>query len=259
MNTTNYLASLSDFNLLTAEREHEIFTRVQDGDRDARDKAITANLRLVVNIAKRYSHAKVSFADLVQAGNVGLVTAVDKFDPKRKKRFSTYATFWIKQAILKFLNDHKNIVRYPSYIVDYISKISKFVKKYKEDNRNSPEAEDVATHLGVSKEEVYKLLDLMSTSYISLEDQIANGTPICSDEESTEYNMCERFRSDKIVEMVDSLRTKEREVMIHRFGLFGNEKETLEIVAKKLDITRERVRQIQNSVLAKLRERAMRI
>jgi RNA polymerase sigma factor (sigma-70 family) len=132
MDLTLYLKSISNFDLLTKEEEIELFKRVQDGDDEAREIAITANLRLVVNISKKYVYTKVPFQDLIQEGNTGLIKSVDKFDISKEKRFSTYATFWIKQAILRFLNNYKNSVRYPSYVIDYISKISKFMAKYRE-------------------------------------------------------------------------------------------------------------------------------
>ena len=143
MNLTEYLNSISKAQLLTKEEEQKFFRKVVAGDKDAREHVIAANLRLVVNIAKKYLHTRVPLQDLIQEGNIGLIKAVDKFDPERDKRFSTYATFWIKQAILRFLNDSKNAVRYPSYITDQISKISKFILKYRDENGKIPTTKEI--------------------------------------------------------------------------------------------------------------------
>src|SRR5690242_4862024 len=118
MNLSDYLKGISNHSLLTKEEEQELFKKAKKGDEKARRKIITSNLRLVVNIAKRYINSKVALPDLIQEGNMGLIKSVDKFKPELDRRFSTYATFWIKQSILKFLNETRNVVRYPSYIND---------------------------------------------------------------------------------------------------------------------------------------------
>lgn len=259
MDLTLYLKSISNFDLLTKEEEIELFKRVQDGDDEAREMAITANLRLVVNIAKKYLHTKVPFQDLIQEGNTGLIKSVDKFDVTKEKRFSTYATFWIKQAILRFLNNSKNFVRYPSYIIDHISKISKFMARYRENKHKLPSHKEISVELLIPEVKVKEVLNLMSTAYISLEEQLENGDFVSNEVHTIEDSMCETFKNGAIVDMVKNLKEKEQEIIIHRYGLFGNDRLTLEGVAEKLNITRERVRQIQNSVITKLRDRASRI
>lgn len=255
MDLTSYLKLISKFQLLTKEEEQELFKKVRSGDEKAREQAITANLRLVINIAKKYLHTRVPFQDLVQEGNSGLIIAVDKFDPDRDRRFSTYATFWIKQAVLRYLNDTKNIIRYPSYVVDYINRISKTILEFRNKESKTPSPEQIAKSTDIPVKEVRRILELMDTAYVSLDEQYECGQNIDPKKRTVEDNMCQDFESESLVDMVKKLRGKEQEVIVHRFGLFGNEKLTLEKVAERLDLTRERVRQIQNSVVAKLRDR----
>lgn len=253
MDLTNYLKTISKFNLLTKQEEQELFRRVKDGDSEARSSAINSNLRLVINIAKRYLHTKVPFLDLIQEGNMGLIKAVDKFDPERDKRFSTYATFWIKQSVLRYLNDTKNAVRYPSYVIDYMNKISKFMVKYRSEKHKTPSEAEIAAELEIDRKEVRRIMDLMNLSFVSLDDQFEEAAEDFV--ATTEDIMCEDYVNTSLVEMVKRLRGKEQNVIVHRYGLFGNKRMTLEKIAETMDLTRERVRQIQNNVLAKLRDR----
>ncbi len=255
MDLNKYLKTISKYQLLTKEEEKKLFERVTKGDKEAREQAITANLRLVVNVAKKYLHTKVPFQDLVQEGNSGLIIAVDRFDPSKGKRFSTYATFWIKQAVLRHLNDTKNIIRYPSYVVDNINKISKFVIEYKNKHSKVPTKKEISQKIEVDIKEVKRVMDLMEMSYISLDDQYESGQGFDSTKLNAEDELCRDFESSSLISMIKKLRGKEQEVMVHRFGLFGNNRLTLEKIADKLNLTRERVRQIQNFVLAKLRDR----
>ncbi|HCB64055.1 MAG TPA: RNA polymerase subunit sigma-70 [Fusobacteria bacterium] len=255
LDLNKYLKTISKYQLLTKEEEKKLFERVTKGDKEAREQAITANLRLVVNVAKKYLHTKVPFQDLVQEGNSGLIIAVDRFDPSKGKRFSTYATFWIKQAVLRHLNDTKNIIRYPSYVVDNINKISKFVIEYKNKHSKVPTKKEISQKIEVDIKEVKRVMDLMEMSYISLDDQYESGQGFDSTKLNAEDELCRDFESSSLISMIKKLRGKEQEVMVHRFGLFGNNRLTLEKIADKLNLTRERVRQIQNFVLAKLRDR----
>lgn len=259
MNVTEYLASISNFDLLTKEQEIELFQEVAKGNSYARELAIVSNLRLVVSIAKKYAHTKIPLPDIIQAGNTGLIRAVDKFDISKESRFSTYGTFWIKQSILHFLNTSKSSIRYPSYVLDLINKVSKLRQKYVLKSGKAPSLREIAKDLDISLNEAKRIDTLMSIHHVSLEEQHDNGALICGIESSTDEIMCERFSREKVLAMVQSLKDKEKRVVVHRFGLFGNRRLTLEEVAQKMNITRERVRQIQKSVVTKLRERATRI
>ncbi len=258
MNLSDYLKGISNHMLLTKEEEQKLFNRTKRGDEKARRKIIVSNLRLVVNIAKRYLNAKVSLQDLIQEGNMGLIRSVDKFKPELDRRFSTYATFWIKQSILKFLNETRNVVRYPSYINDNLSKINKFINGYREMYGKNPTQQAIAKNLELDLVEVNKYINLISVAYISLEEQFENDTKvkyISSSETTIEDTMIESYENSEIVKMIEKLKEKEREILIHRYGLFGKKKLTLEKLGEKLNLTRERVRQIQNTIIEKLREK----
>lgn len=259
MNLTEYLKDISKFDLLTAEEEKKLFRRVKQGDEQAREQAITSNLRLVVNIAKKYSHSKASFSELVQEGNYGLIKAVDKFNPELDKRFSTYATFWIKQSVLKFLNDSKSSIRYPAYVIDNMNKVSRAIADLKKENIHFPNEEQIAKKAEIATKDVCVALSLIQTSYTSLDQQIENGKAVSKKCATVEEDLCEEYTNLTIIDMIIKLRPKEREIIINRYGLFGNEALTLEKVAQKMNLTRERVRQIQNSVINKLKERAKRV
>lgn len=256
MNITTYLKTISKFNLLTKYEEIALFKRIQSGDKGAREQAITANLRLAVNIAKRYLHTKIQFQDLIQEANKGLITAVDKFKPELDRRFSTYATFWIKQSVLRFLNDSKNVIRYPSYVVDFISKFSKFIQEYKRVNENQiPSIKTLAKNFDLSESETKKIRELMSQSYVSLEEQYENGNYIKSCDKNIDECLIDNLEVNSITDIINQLRGREKDIISFRYGLFGNEKMTLEKISEKMNLTRERVRQIQNSVVSKIRER----
>jgi RNA polymerase sigma factor (sigma-70 family) len=259
MDISKYLSKMSNFDLLDKKEEQKIFNLVKSGCSEARNLAIKSNLRLVVNIAKKYLFSKNNLSDLIQTGNEGLIRAVDKFEPNRELRFSTYATFWIKQSILKYLNESKNIIRYPSYVLDLISKTTKFIRSFQNKNKVQPNNKDITDHLGISESDLTKILELIQTSYTSFEDQVSNGAFISAKETTHEDNMCENILTEKILEMISLLREKEKKIISHRFGLFGKAKMTLEELAQIMKLTRERVRQIEQTVLAKIKERATRL
>ncbi len=261
MSLSNYLNGISTYNLLNKNEEQALFYRVKDGDNEARERVIVSNLRLVVNIAKKYLKPKTSLQDLIQAGNIGLIKSVDKFKPELDKRFSTYATFWIKQEILRVLNESRSMVRYPSYINDNLSKISKFSLKYKEEHGELPSPQSIAKHFGFKDKEAIKYLNLVNTTYVSLEEQFENSSSeyMVDRQPSAEEDMLKDFTKSEIIKIIGKLREKEKKIIMYRFGILGKERLTLEKVGEKLDLTRERIRQLQKTVIKRLHNKIKQI
>lgn len=258
MNISEYLKDISYYPLLSREEEYHLSAMLTSGDLLAREKLISSNLRLVVSIAKKYLNTGMTIQDLIQEGNIGLIKAVEKFDPSMEKRFSTYATWWIKQSILRALSSTKGIMRYPAYVHDNISKISKYIKKYRECYSETPSIEDIAKNLELKEEEVQKCLNLVNTSYISFEEPFGeniNLHSIIPDKSFLEDEIFEKFENVELMKLLNKLNLKEKKVIIYRFGLFGETTLTLEEIGSKLDLTRERIRQIQNIALKKLKRK----
>lgn len=262
MSLSHYLNGISEYSLLTKNEEQALFCRVKKGDDQARQMVIVSNLRLVVNIAKRYMKSKSSFQDLIQAGNIGLIKSVDKFNPELDRRFSTYATFWIKQAILQFLNESKSMVRYPSHINDNLSKIAKYTVCYRDKYGNNPSPEEITKHFGFKDKEAIRYLGLVNTTYVSLEEQFDNSPSnegAIELQDSMEDTFFKDLTNSEIIKMVERLKDKEKQIIMYRFGILGKKRLTLEKVGELLDLTRERVRQIQKSVIKKLKDKASRM
>ena len=262
MNISDYLKSISHYPLLTRDEEYSLSAMSTDGDEEARDRLIISNLRLVVSVAKRYLNTGMAIQDLIQEGNIGLIKAVEKFDPSMGRRFSTYATWWIKQSILRSLSSTKGVMRYPAYVHDNISKINKLRKKYKDEHNEFPTVEYMAKTLEFKVEEVNKCLSLINMSYVSLEEPFGDNINLHSiipDENYLEDEIFERFENNDLMALLNKLNEKEKQVIIYRFGLFGADYMTLEDIGTKLNLTRERIRQIQNIALEKLKRKAANI
>lgn len=258
MNISEYLKDISFYPLLTREEECHLSVMLSSGDIYAREKLISSNLRLVVSIAKKYLNTGMTIQDLIQEGNIGLIKAVEKFDPTMGKRFSTYATWWIKQSILRALSSTKGIMRYPAYVHDNISKISKFIKRHKESFNETPSIDKMASSLELKTDEVKKCLNLINTSYISFEEPFGeniNLHSIIPDKSYLEDEIFEKFENAELMKLLEKLNNKEKQVIIYRFGLFEEKNLTLEEIGLKLDLTRERIRQIQNIALKKLKRK----
>lgn len=262
MQIAEYLKDISNHSLLTREEECELSMLALSGDKNARDKLITSNLRLVVSIAKRYFHLGMPLPDLIQEGNIGLIKAVEKFDPTMGKRFSTYATWWIKQSILRALTTTKGMMRFPAYVHDNISKISKFIQEYKSVNEQVPSAEIIAEALDFKIKDIRKYLDLINQSYLSLEDTYSENMSLHNlipDEFYFEDELFMECEYSELRELLNKLNSKEKQVLVHRYGLFDNTVLTLEQIGEEMNLTRERIRQIQIIALKKLRTKAKEI
>ena len=254
-----YIKDIKDIPLLTPEEELKVARRIKRGDAQARRIMIRSNLRLVINIAKRYSKFGVPFLDLIEEGNLGLMKAVSKFDPKLGYRFSTYAAWWIKQHVTRALADQGKIVRIPVYMVETLSRFRKVTERLTHRRRCKPKVAELARAM---KLPVAKIRELM---------QIDHGTtsldqPIGEEGEASMMDMMEDlsssssqervdniFRGERITGLLDKMNPREREIIELRFGLKDGEIHTLNEAAKIFNITRERVRQIEASTLKKLR------
>ena len=253
-----YFQQINKIPLLTQEEEVFLAKRSLTGDTEASKRLVEANLRLVVSIAKHYHSSTLSFMDLVQEGNIGLCKAAEKFDYTKGYRFSTYATWWVRQTITRALADQDRVIRIPTNLVEYHNKMSKIIAQYQTEYGTNPSVEELMEETGWTKERVSTLLDLtMSTA--SLE------TPVGDEEDATmgdlipdnTYNpVAEAMREadqQVILSVLNTLTEKERDVMTLRFGIGTDNPLTLEEVGEKYNVTRERIRQIENRALKKLR------
>ena len=254
-----YLKEIGRIPLLTSDEEFEYARRAVDGDEEAKRILAESNLRLVVSIAKRYVGRGMLFLDLIQEGNIGLMKAVDKFDPEKGYKFSTYATWWIRQAITRALADQARTIRVPVHMVETINKLARVQRQLTQDLNREPTDEEIAKKLGISVDkvrEVYKI----SQDPVSLE------TPIGEEDDSNlgdfvadnntvtpEANIESVMLREHIDVLLQDLKDREREVIILRFGLRDGHPRTLEEVGKEFDVTRERIRQIEAKALRKLR------
>jgi len=254
-----YLKEIGRISLLSADEEMEISKRVALDDEEAKRILAESNLRLVVSIAKRYVGRGLLFLDLIQEGNIGLMKAVDKFDYDKGYKFSTYATWWIRQAITRALADQARTIRVPVHMVETINKMSRIQRQLTLELNREPSDEEIAKKMGISVEKVREVLKI-SQEPVSLE------TPIGEEEDShlgdflkdegslspEEYTENEILK-EEIKEVLMSLQAREQEVLELRFGLVDGTCHTLEEVGKRFNVTRERIRQIEAKALRKLR------
>lgn len=256
-----YLNEIGRFDRLTDEEEIELALKVQTNDMDARNKLINSNLRLVVFIVKKYLNRGLSFLDLIQEGNKGLITAVGKFDATKGYKFSTYATHWIKQAIQKGVINYGNPVRLPSYVIDMLSKINKAKEKLIQTQGKEPTSEQIANFIGesITAEKVDELMNLR-TDVVSLQTPIGDDgitlEQIVADE--TEDNVVDDMEKEenlmKLNESLDTLSPIEKRVISLRYGLLNNTPQTLEEIRKEFNMSREGVRKIESRAMGKLRK-----
>lgn len=257
----NYLKEVRTIALLKPEEEISLSKKIKKGDEQARKHMIKANLRLVINIAKRYMYLGIPFLDLIEEGNLGLMKAVDKFNPRKGYRFSTYAAWWIKQSIMRSIIDQGKMIRIPVYMNEIITKWKKTKEKLSQKLKRIPRDEEIAKAMKLGKDKVQQVTFWLSTSTASLE------APIGEDEESQVSDLVEdqsAVSPDASIEhlldkeRVDSLlgimSEREKNILDMRFGLANGKSHTLAEVAKKLGVSRERVRQIEENALKKLRK-----
>ena len=254
-----YLKEIGRISLLSPEEELELSEKVAAGDEEAKNKLAESNLRLVVSIAKRYVGRGLLFLDLIQEGNIGLMKAVDKFDSDKGYKFSTYATWWIRQAITRALADQARTIRVPVHMVETINKMSRIQRQLTLELNREPSEEELAKKMGISVEKVREVIKI-SQEPVSLETPIGEEDDshlgdFIKDESSMspeEYATNEILK-EEIKSVLMTLQVREQEVLELRFGLIDGTCHTLEEVGKKFNVTRERIRQIEAKALRKLR------
>ena len=255
-----YLREIGKVSLLTAEEEVVLAQRMEEGDIKAKQKLVDANLRLVVSIAKKYIGRGMLFLDLIQEGNLGLIRAVEKFDYRRGFKFSTYATWWIRQAITRAIADQARTIRVPVHMVETINKMVRISRQLVQQLGREPTDEEIAAEMEIDPSRVEEIRRI-SQLPVSLE------TPIGEEEDSQLGDFIEdrdlpspdeaaagHLLHEQIEEMLATLSSREREVLHYRFGLEDGHSYTLEEVGRKFNVTRERIRQIEAKALRKLRQ-----
>ena len=255
-----YLKDIRPIPLLTAEEEITLSKKVQKGDMDAREKMIRSNLRLVISIAKRYANLGVPLSDLIEEGNIGLMRGVEKFDPDRGFRFSTYAAWWIKQGISRAIIDQGKMIRVPVYMNEEILKYKKATEALTHELRRRPVDSEVAKKLKVTVEKVRDLessIARMSSLDAPIgEDGEGQVKDIIQDENavSPDQELEEFFNKERAQGYLDLLNERERTIIDMRFGMSDGETHTLAEIAKELGVSRERVRQIESATIKKIRQ-----
>ena len=254
-----YLKEIGKVPLLTAEEEVSLAKRIERRDMEAKRKLIEANLRLVVSIAKRYVGRGMLFLDLIQEGNLGLIRAVEKFDYRKGYKFSTYATWWIRQAITRAIADQARTIRIPVHMVETINKLIRVQRQLLQDMGREPTPEEIATEMGTTPEKVREILKI-SQEPVCLETPIGEEEDtqlgdFIEDEDATMpvEAVSEIMQKEELNNVLGTLTHRERKVIELRFGLKGEHPRTLEEVGQKFDVTRERIRQIEAKTLAKLK------
>jgi RNA polymerase primary sigma factor len=253
-----YLRSIGKVDLLTADQEVALAKRIERGDMAAKQHMIEANLRLVVSIAKGYLGRGLTFLDLIQEGSLGLIRAVEKFDYRRGYKFSTYATWWIRQAVTRAIADKARTIRIPVHMVEKLNKVVHVERQLVQELGREPTSEEIATALECSPREV-KEIQRLAQLPVSLEKPIGEeedselGDFVEDDASHSPYELAvENLRKENVRKALEALPEREREVIEMRFGLKGHEARTLEEVGRAFGVTRERIRQIENTTLKKL-------
>ena len=254
-----YLKEIGQVKLLSAEEEVELAKRVSEGDQEAKNKLTEANLRLVVSIAKKYSGRGLHILDLIQEGNTGLIRAVDKFDWTKGNKFSTYATWWIRQAITRAIADQARTIRVPVHMVEVINKATRCNRKLVQELGREPTMEEIAAELGLPVE---KIIDANRTAA----DTLSLDTPVGDEEDTSIGSFVEDERTpgpadatsnallaEALKEILGTLTEREADVLRMRFGMYDGRTHTLEEVGQIFGVTRERIRQIENKAIRKLR------
>jgi len=255
-----YLREISQVPLLTPQEEVKLAGQIKRGNRKAREKMIKANLRLVVKIAHDFSNYGLPLLDLVSEGNIGLMKAVERFDPKKGGKLSTYASWWIKQSIKRALANQSKTIRLPVHLVDKIGKIRRVAAQMTEELGREPSNEELAEELGLAASKVAHLKNVAVRpasldAKLNADDDTAFGDLVSDDRAEDPFAVLrDKDLRDEIGDLLDVLDPRERKIIAYRFGLGGGRERTLEEVGRKFGVTRERIRQLQNIALLKMRK-----
>jgi RNA polymerase primary sigma factor len=256
---TRYLREIGRIPLLTPEQEIELAAKIKKGDAAARERMINANLRLVVTIARDYADLGLPVLDLISEGNIGLTKAVERFDPAKGAKLSTYAMWWIKQSIKRALANQSKTIRLPVHLSDKLAKIRRVSLQMSDEFGREPTDDELGEEIGIAREKVARLksLGIRPTSLdapLSDDNSTAFGEIIGDENAETPFELLrDKNLLDEMDGLLDALDKRERKIIAQRFGLNGGNPKTLEDVGKTLGVTRERIRQLQNVALAKLR------
>lgn len=255
-----YLKEINKFPLLSPEEEKETTRKVAENDQRAREKLIRSNLRLVVNIAKEYVNRGISFLDLIEEGNIGLIHAVKKFNPSMGYKFSTYATWWIKQAIRRAIRNKAKTVRIPSYIVENVSKLKTVTMDLLNKLERPPSVDEIAKQMDITAKKVQSIEDAirstvsLDASDVTSSDIIWALANIIPDKRTLtpEDELEEIFERESVAHLLDIINKREAMILKMRYGLSDGKPKTLDEIGKKLRLSRERVRQIEKATIQKL-------
>ena len=258
-----YLREIGKIPLLTPEEEADLAQRIVKGDKKAKDKMVESNMRLVVSIAKRYGGRGLDFLDLIQEGNTGLLRAAEKFDPEKGFKFSTYATWWVRQAITRAIADQARTIRIPVHMVETINKVLRTTRKLTSELNREPTTEEIAAELHMEPDKVDYVMRIKQ-DIASLDASVGRDGDdedsvlgdFVEDEEriSPEDSAANQILKEQLSEIIATLTDREQKIIRLRFGIGGGRPHTLEEVGAEFDVTRERIRQIEAKALSKLRK-----
>ena len=255
-----YFREIGNLPVLTKEEEVDLAKRIEQGDEIALQQLVSCNLKLVVSIAKKYLSTGMAFLDLIQEGNMGLLRAAEKFDYKLGNRFSTYATLWIKQSISRAITDQSKTIKIPVHMAQKIAAYKKAVERLSGDLKREPTLNELVCEMKLSEEQINSIIQIAKET-ISLDipvgehedtkmlDFVVEDKQYCNPEKV----LYEKMLAEKLKEIISTLEKREQDVLIYRFGLFGNKQETLEEIGRRLDLSGERIRQIEMKAIRKLK------
>lgn len=257
LDISEYIKDISLYPLLTPEEERDISVKAKAGDKDAQEKLVTSNLRLVISIARKYTNMGIPILDLIQEGNMGLIKAVEKYEPDKNIRFSTYSTFWIKQSILRYITSSRGLIRFPSYVYDGISRMKKYIQDYKNRYSHVPSLDEICQNLDMRKKEAERYIEVLEKGSSTGEEMYGEIAEYCSSiisDDTFEDKVIAKNSNMDLMKKVNMLPSKEREVLIYRYGLLNEKVLTLGEIGERMNLTKERIRQIQLEAIDRLRE-----